>query len=205
MKPYNSGKNKEEVFWKWFEANAGDYYKNLDSRKDELVSNLSSEIKKVHKDLVFEISAVLPDSTRELTISADGDKDLFPVVIALTAKAPKIKNWKFLAFRQPCLQNLEIQMGDFILSQDDIYFRYMKDGDQIGIQLNIRNYIEGGKTDNAAFILLDNMIGEYDAVMSISSVDLQKLDESKTEEMYPLTYLPTVLQEHKARLSGLLK
>ncbi len=158
-----------------------------------------AELKKVHQDLVFEFSPIHENGIREFTVSAEGIKELFPTVEKLIEKAPKIENWQFNAFRQRIPgDEFEIQYGDFKIGYSEIYFSYV-DGEygKLGIELNIRDYDGNGQTQNAIYILLDGLIGEYDITMGIDWIEWVKLDESNIENLNPITSLRTLIDQKK--------
>ena len=120
-----------------------------------MVSRMSDFSVPHHKDLVFEFSPIHENGIREFTVSAEGIKELFPIVEKLIESAPKIEKWQFNAFRQRIPgDEFEIQYGDFRISYSDIYFRYV-DGEygEIGIELNIRDFDDSGQSKNAIYIL----------------------------------------------------
>ena len=192
---------KEDKFWNWFTKNQQTYYDEIENLeiRERIFSDLSTELKKVHQDLVFEFSPIHENGIREFTVSAEGMKELFPIVEKLIDKAPIIENWQFNAFRQRIPgDDFEIQYGDFKIGYSDIYFRYV-DGQygKLGIELNIRNYDGNGQTQNAIYILLDGLIGEYDITMGIDWIDWVKLDESNIENLNPISSLRTLIDQKK--------
>ncbi|WP_435254905.1 hypothetical protein [Tenacibaculum sp. A30] len=192
---------KEDKFWSWFSKNQETYYNEIENLeiREKIFNDLSSELKKVHQDLVFEFSPIHENGIREFTVSAEGIKELFPTVEKLIERAPKIENWQFNAFRQRIPgDEFEIQYGDFKIGYSDIYFRYV-DGEygKLGIELNIRDYNGNGQTQNAIYILLDGLIGEYDITMGIDWIEWVKLDESNIENLNPITSLRTLIDQKK--------
>ena len=192
---------KEDKFWNWFSKNQETYYNEVENLeiREKIFNDLSTELKKVHQDLVFEFSPIHESGIREFTISAEGIKEVFPIVEQLVEKAPKIKNWQFNAFRQRIPgDEFEIQYGDFKIGYSDIYFRY-QDGEygKLGIELNIRNFDDSGQSKNAIYILLDGLIGEYDITMGIDWIEWVKLDESNIETLNPITSLRTLIDQKK--------
>ncbi len=193
--------SKEEKFWRWFTKHQKTYYNDIENieTREKIFHTLSIELKKLNHDLVFEFSPIHKNGIREFTISAEGDKKLFPVVEKIVIKAPKMKNWQFNAFRQRIPGNkYEIQYGDLKINYSDIYFRY-SDGKygKIGIELNIRDYDGSGKTQNAVYLLLDNLIGEYDLTMGIDWIEWVKLDEKNIEKLNPVILLRTLIDQKK--------
>ena len=127
---------------------------------------------------------------REFTISAEGMKELFPIVEKLIEKAPKLKNWKFNAFRQRIPgDDFEIQYGDLKIGYSDIYYRSENDNGKLGIELNIKDYNGNGQTQNAIYILLDGLIGEYDVTTKIGWIEWVKLDKNEIKNLKPIIEL----------------
>ncbi len=191
--------SKEEKFWNWFEKNQETYFNDIENLeiRDKIFDELSENLKQVNQDLVFEFSPKRENNIREFTISADGIEKIFPIVQKLIKKAPKLKNWKFNAFRQPTPGNdeFEIKYGDLKIGYSDIYYRSKNDNGKLGIELNIRNYDGKGQTQNAIYILLDNLIGEYDVTTKIGWIEWIKLSESEITNLKPLTELRKEIAE----------
>lgn len=197
---FNKSSKKDE-FWNWFMKYQKTYYneiENLEIRKT-IFNDLWTELRKVHPDLAFEFSPIHENGIREFTVSAEGVKELFPIVEKLIESAPKIENWQFNAFRQRVPgDEFEIKYGELKISYSDIYFRYA-DGPygKLGIELNIRDYDGNVQTQNATYILLDGLLGEYDVTMGIDWIEWVKLEESNIENLNPLTSLRTLLDQKK--------
>ena len=192
--------SKEEKFWNWFVDNQEIYFKettNIELREkiyDDLINNL----KKVNADLVFEFSPVNKNGVREFTISADGILDLFPIVESLIKKAPKHKNWKFNAFRQRIPgDEFEIQYNDFKIGYSDIYFKSENDNGKLGIELHIKDFNGKAQSKNAIYIVLDNLIGEYDVTTKIGYIEWLKLDEKNSQHLKPIIELRKIVDKNK--------
>lgn len=184
--------SKEEKFWNWFEKNQETYYTEIENLqiKEEIFDELSKRLRDVNEDLVFEFSPKRKNNIKEFTISADGIEEIFPIVENLIKKAPKLKKWKFNAFRQPILgDDFKINYGDLKIGYSDVYYRSKNDNGKLGIELNIRNYDGKGLTQNAIYILLDNLIGEYNVVTKISWIDWVKLNENEITNLKPIIEL----------------
>ena len=181
--------SKEEKFWNWFTKNQETYYNGVENLeiREQLFDKLSNELQKVQSDLVFEFSPIHENGIREFTVSADGIKENFSSVISLVDKSPKMDKWKINAFRQRVSgDEIGLNFGDFKISYKDLYFRYQEVDGELGVELNIRDYNGEGMKQNAVYILLDNLLGEYDTTIAIGWIDWEKLDESKLDEMIPI-------------------
>jgi hypothetical protein len=191
-------RDKDVDFWKWFSKNQKELY-HYENNQQILFDELTKRLKNIDSNLVFEFSPIHDDSIREFTISADGLKESFPSVIKLVDKAPKFPKWKINAFRQRVPgDGIQIVYDDSIkISYNDIYFRYTVDLGKINLELNIKNYKKESGFDNAVFILLDALIGEYDMETRISGIDRKLLDESKLDSLHRIVELRDIIDKLK--------
>ncbi len=166
----------EEGFWKWFQQNASALSQTKDF-EGPLFSELSNRLASIRSGLVWELA--LHGKERELTISADGDRQLFPVVKKLVASAPSIPGWRVNAFRQRRPLDFAYRSGNTSLAADAIKFALSgpRDG-KMDIDLYIDNYGKGDEQiPRGAFILLDAAIGEYDMETKIGAIDFRASGE----------------------------
>lgn len=156
-------------FWEWFSQNEKYIFEELEVNTNDIAFLIAEQLKKVHPDLVFEISFEKQDNKMSFVISADGDIELFPVVIELCGKAPTYKRWDIIPFRPRLHQeNQAIDVDGIKLDYDDVYFSYSIEENYINLDVYIKNYDqEDNRYIHTYFILLDSLIGEYDAVTKI--------------------------------------
>jgi hypothetical protein len=140
----------------------------LKKTKKSFFNELKLRLNKINEDLTFEFGPISENKQREFIISDDGIKKSFPDVIKLVKEAPKLSNFKIIAFRQPHINFTQINFKDIQIDFKDVFFRYGKDNGKIGIELNIRGYQDNNDWGTAAFILLDMILGEYDTEMNLS-------------------------------------
>lgn len=194
-------KKPEDAFWDWFSKKA-DLYFHFERNQDVLFSKLKAELEKIHPDITFQFSPIFEDGIRELIISADGIKSVFPIVIDLVREAPILQNWKIIAFRQPHKEITQINYQDLTINFKDVFFRYSKDNGQVGLELNIRGFYESPEWTAGVFILLDNVLGEYHTEMSLSSIDKRALDESEVNTLFPIVVLPQIIRDYYLELNN---
>jgi hypothetical protein len=194
-------KSNEEVFWNWFSENTNAYF-HFEQNQEALFSLLKAKLAKIHPDLTFEFSPVFEDGTREFVISADGIKSVFPIVMNLVKQAPIFKNWKIIAFRQPHKGTTQINYEKLIINVDDVFFRYAKNLGKIDLELNIRGFYESPEWSAAAFILLDNILGEYHTEMSLSYINKKVLNENEVSMLFPIKALPKIIQDYQSELNN---
>ena len=177
---------KDDKFWIWFSKNEKNIYENVDKEnlREDIYDQISAEISKIDENLVFEIAPIQKDGKREFSISADGILESFPKVETLISKRPKLNNWNFTAFRQRIAgDDLEINYMNYKIGYDDIFYRFSTENNQLGIELNIRNYDETGDMQNAIYLLLDSLLGEYDVTKNIDWIEWNKLNESEINNL----------------------
>jgi hypothetical protein len=198
-----SHKTKEELFWDWFVINNENYYINLDSIevRQEILKDLSFELKKYNDGLTYEFSPIKENQKREFTISADGNYDYFTEVIKLVNASPHFENWEIIAFRQRVIgDDLQVDFTDLSISYSDIYFNYELGEDKLKLNLYIKDFYDNKKIKSAVFILLDGLIG-YDFTTFVSSIDFLDLNDANIKNMHPLIYLREVVDSIKIKSS----
>ena len=192
--------SKEDKFWNWFAKNEQIYYKQIENLevRDSIFKELTKRLAKVNSELAFEFSPINDSGIREFTISAEGIKEHFPIVEKLISKSPTINSWKFNAFRQRVPgDDMSIQYDNIKIMYSDLFFRFTEKDDKLGIELNIRDFKYDGGIQNAIYILLDGLLGEYDVTMSIDWIEWVVLDESRIDNVYPIIDLRTVIDNRK--------
>jgi hypothetical protein len=156
-------------FWKWFTKNELYIFEELENNADDIAFLIAEQLKLVHPDLVFEISFEKEDNKMDFVISADGDIELFPLVIELCGTSPSYERWNIVPFRPRLNQkNQVIDVDGIKLDYDDVYFTYSVHDSYINLDVFIKGYDqEDNRYIHTYFILLDSLIGEFDAVTKI--------------------------------------
>ena len=188
--------SKQKYFWNWFSKNADNYF-NFEQNQNSLFTKLKSELEKINPNLTFEFSPILEDHTREFIISADGIKSVFPLVQDLIAQAPLLPKWKIIAFRQPHPEVTQINYKGLTINLKDVYFQYEKDNDKIGLELHIKDFFESPEWTGIAFVLLDNILGEFDTEIFLSYINKKSLDEAQKGILFNIYELPMIIQKYK--------
>jgi len=189
-------------FWNWFLKNEPLLYYGTEDERNRLaiIKKITHQLKKLNKYLVFELSPIKEGEYKEFIISADGIREAFSVVVQLVKYAPKHKNWQFTAFRPRMKSDdLSISTGFMDFSYNDLFFRYVLTDKEFGVELNIRNFKYTEWEKNALFVLLDALVGEYDAVTEIDWVEWVELDEQKEEELFPFVELRKLVDARKEK------
>jgi hypothetical protein len=171
--------NSIESFWSWFSKNER-IYRNFQSDPSEYLDKLLSEIKKISNGLAIELE-MPKDGIINMTISADGDMNLFPIVQQIIDKAPKVDGWLFWAFRQRIsiekVKSLILKVQDQELDPSKMKFFPIISGDilDIIIYTNLVTKENRNQIAYCCLMLLDNLLGEYDCVTKIHNYDFHTM------------------------------
>jgi hypothetical protein len=185
--------NRDERFWQWFQSNSARLF-DFEADREAVFADLSAALRAVDKGLVFEFGP--PERPREFVVSADGILDRFPIVTSLVDAAPQMPDWNIIAFRQPGKSALEITFGDQHLGPDDLWFRASQSEVRTDLELCIRGLTEANHEvlAGAAFILLDNALGEFDVATRVGAIEWRCLpDDPAGDGLLPLSDLSEVL------------
>ena len=184
--------NSIETFWKWFADNEKKY-RNFQDDPDKYLTELMEKIKKIAGGLAIELEPP-KNGVINMTISADGDADLFPTVQKIVDGAPKMEGWKILAFRQRMpadkVKGMILKAQDHTLDPGKMKFYPIVSGNTLDIIIYADDVTEENKSDVAygCLVLLDNLLGEYDCVKKVRSYDFHPMptDQHELAELKPL-------------------
>jgi hypothetical protein len=185
-------KGRPDAGWEWLRANTDRIKADLPRRPDEITGEINARFERIYPGICFEI-APSKDGPWSFCLSADGRRELFPAVEQAVKAAPPLPGWTVRAFRPRGSTNVTIRMGDASLGPDDVWCRTEVEGATVGLTL----FIQGLTRENdamlarAAVILLDNALGEYDAVMRVRSLERGPLPaDPRAAGLLPLRELP---------------
>ncbi len=196
----------ERKFWTWFEGAQDMFLKEDEKHRDESYLLLSERLSEVNQDLTFAISSADDKGSRELIISADGLTHAFPAVIKLVDQAPSFRLWDVRAFRPRIrVEGFQVDLGDRMLKADDMLFEFEVIDSRIQLHLFIKDFDpEAPYLYSSCQIMLDSVLGEYDAATKIQYLSLQGQEETEHPDRLPqLDLLPMLIDDlNKGRLEG---
>jgi hypothetical protein len=173
----------EEKFWNWFTLHSKRIFR-FETDQDRVFDELSEQLDRLHTSLTFEFGPV-ERHRREFIISAEGDKEAFPVVQRLASAAPSLEEWIVIPFRPPkdLAHYSSVVIGDFQLSADDMWFTYEQEGPITHVDLYIRGWSEDRDEEFGlgAFLLLDSALGEFVVETRIGGVGRHALPADVTD------------------------
>ena len=90
---------------------------------------------------------------------------------------------------------MEIEIDDVALSPQEVLFDYDYTDNKVDLDIYIEDFDpDNEKMYHVVFILLDNIIGEYDVEMKIGQIDMHPLStHTHPEQLRPLNELPRIV------------
>jgi hypothetical protein len=181
-----------EKFWTWFKDNQK-RLRMFEENPDKYLTEVLTQAKKIQAGLAIEFEPP-KNGIIKMTVSADGDRNIFSVVQNIVAKAPTVEGWKFIAFRQRMnleqVKGMRLKAQDHELDPDKMKFFPMINGDTLDLIIYANDVTEENYNQIAygGLLLLDNILGEYDCVTKVRSYDFHNMPTKKEElaELFPL-------------------
>jgi hypothetical protein len=174
-----------EKFWNWFTENQI-RLKKFEENPDKYLNEVLAQAKKIKPGLAIEFEPP-KNGIINMTISADGDRNLFDIVKAIIDKAPKLAGWHFIAFRQRMtieqVKGMKLKAQDHELDPGKMKFFPVINGDTLDLIIYATGITEENYNQVAygGLLLLDNILGEYDCVTKVRSYDFHNMPVKKEE------------------------
>src|SRR6218665_2222754 len=112
-------------FWNWFSKNEHTFFKVVKNNADignNFFEPLSSKLNEL-KDGYFFLTGMSNENVAELVITADGNVSDFVFVEELINEAPKLKDWKFTAFKPAMdIEDVTIEMAGYSFNKNNLFF-----------------------------------------------------------------------------------
>lgn len=187
-----------EGFWRWFVERA-DYFGALIGkrfREDDLDA-IMNRLHTIHERLYFEIGGKAGDC--ELIISAECDRELFPLVFYIIGQSPRLPDWRFTALKPAMGTKFGYQDNKIALDPDRLEFCVLKkEGSPlIGVSAIIsdfskeleQNYITG------LWRLIETVIGEWLATEGVGFVEA-RAEPYENASVHPLSQLEEIVRNN---------
>ena len=168
-------RSPEARFWAWFTDHSERLLQAGPDVQAPVYRRLGEQLRHYDDGLTWEMAA--KRDPREFVVSADGSRALFPAVRRLIDAAPEVPGWTFIAFRQRSADKFELEFGGIKISPDDVWFR----SEPAGSVCHLAVYLPGLTADNepmlgnAAFIMMDALLGEYDTTTKVGRIEFAAL------------------------------
>jgi hypothetical protein len=196
-------------FWAWFVNNSDRLAKKDIASKVGLLDTVQDELHDIDEGLYFELSEP-QDGVSEFIITAEGKRELFSVVEAVIAAAPRVAGWQFTALIPPMGFEFVIDYGGIKLDPNGLWFMPLTEGanDQhLGLRIGVPKLTSRKMhaTLDATWVLLETGLGERQAAEAIEHVEVVRLPRDPEGEGYlRLAELPGFLtwRESKRKPKG---
>lgn len=202
-----------EQFWNWFIANNErlTMLNDLDEpARQQLVDQMQQQLSAYCDGLTFEIGEQTAQG-RTLTISAEGDFDLFRYVVELTDNAPDIDWWEFVPFRQPKGKALKVLFDKYCFETSKMAFMQLENEEEpdiIGLRVALPDLANGisprpDQLDDddllvGVYVTIEALIGEFDCTTLIGYVELCPMPKEPFKAGFrPLDDLPEFVEWFK--------
>jgi hypothetical protein len=183
-------------FWQWFGKNAA----RLHDDKDfvGVMKEIGVEMAKIDPGVFAEIA--VDKSQRSLILTADGKRQLFPLVQALYAARPTVAGWTIVPFRprMPAaqLEGMQFEMAGKRYDPTAITFSAARNGDKLDIEVYSPTDDISNPAKSMMFTMIDHVIGEYDTETRIAGIDFGPASK-RPKTVKPLTALAQAVDELK--------
>ena len=185
-----------DEFWIWFSG----YASVIRDAPTQTTDAISERLQRVDDRLAWEVTPGRDGGDWIFTISADGFESLFPVVEAMKAAAPEVAGWKVDAFRQRGSLGASIKFRGRHLGGDDVWFDVKRRSPSVAVRVHIRGLERENASElvGAATLLIDNAVGEYDAVRRLELLDVDPLPaDPRAKGLIPLAEILTLIDALK--------
>ena len=186
-------------FWKWFAAN-DEKLAAISNPSDPLMMDMSRRLKAIDERLTYECGFANKDK-KEMAISADTRPEVFPLVKAVVEKAPKLKEWTVIAFRQrspkAILKDLAIsgrpapghEGEEVTVKVSEMRAAVNPVGDRANITVFVKGYKPDSPQEHMANMMLQQATGEYDLVTKVEQIDFKDLKDANEKNSIPFADL----------------
>lgn len=195
------------AFWRWFAANAdiaGALNRQLQDGGDpeRLVRPLFNALQRYDGGLSV-LVGMTDAGENELVLSADGVVASFPAVTRLAAAAPDIPGWRVTAFKPRIGGATQLSINGQTIGPDSV--TYASENDALRGKINVEivlPWLDDLNEDarmQIVFLLLDNLLGEYDVATAIGHIEVRMRGKDDKPAGKPLSQLPDEVDGLSAR------
>ena len=185
-----------KAFLAWLASNTARIQSHDRQDFQRIADEISKAFASAYPDLVWEVTKG-GSGPWVFCVSADGKRELFPAVGQAVRAAPDLPGWIVQAFRSRGSLNVGIEMNGRTLAYADIWCHVHPTASGVDVMLHIAGLSPATDRELAqgALVLLDNAVGEYDAVMKIGRLGRAPLavDPVRRADYFPLAELPRYL------------
>jgi len=200
------------LFWDWIRYNE-QTLRNLRNEKPAVQKMFIYWLDKHLHNYCEQLESILmfPANENELTqlvISASGNTEYFGQVMTLIENAPKLRNWKFVAFIQPSQSIDEMEAGldkPYVFKYIELKASELKfmpfqyeDVKKIDMIVYLKNFIVHCTNKNllhVVFIIMQDILGEKSLFENVNFVELAQMPSDETDELIYLYDLQFYIEQ----------
>lgn len=167
-----------DAFWAWVIANRARIVAEVQARgagsetPPRAIHEIGDQLGKISPALAYEAGMSDPE-TLDVVISAEGMRELFPLVIEVTNRVPMVAGLKATAFRQRN-PDVSLHVLDQQMTADDVHYVSQVEGDKIGVDLFFNVDLDERSRIMIGFLMLDMTLGEYDVGTALGSIEFRE-------------------------------
>lgn len=190
-------------FWSWFARHAHELAA-VGSDTDPILEALGDAIQRIGSGLRFEIC--VGSQPREVIVTAQGRRELFPLAAAVAAAAPPLEDWTCIALKPALGFGFRTTYEGVTFDPGRMWFAPLRspaDPSALGLCIGVPDLEPARRrsAENAILVLLDTALGERAAATDIGHVEVVALPTEPAEEGYiELTKLCEYIAWRKAKL-----
>jgi hypothetical protein len=170
---------------------------HADSADDPTYERLLAKLHAVDSGLFIEFAA--SPGANELVVTAEGNRDLFPLVKQIVDAAPGVEGWTVIALKPRLGFPVTARWEHLTVEIADVFFEPLeREGStELGLRLIVRGLTERDLDDahNAILRAIDHGLGEESHANAIRYTEIGCLPATAS----PKTYIPLVELEHYIR------
>jgi hypothetical protein len=185
--------DQEAAFWRWFVTHQPELMA-IRTGHEPICDSLAHFLAQVDSNLTWEIGP--PGSGhREFIISANGLRAGFPAVLSLARAAPPLPEWRVVRFRPPQPDFRQLTFKDVSLDARLVEFLARPAVGKLDLVISVPGMRDtpDHRFEEATYILLDGMVGEYAVETRLGAIDIIPPNERPQGHWRPLTELANVV------------
>lgn len=187
-------------FWTLF-RDCADELRKTESSETAVYDSLLKRIQEIEEGLFIEF-CVEPEG--ELIITADGKRELFPIVDRIVSQAPQVSRWKIFALKPKLGLPKSVRWEGSAFETQEIAFDPLEseNPDSLGVRFLVPLMREQDieHAHSAILLAVDHLLGERKFSLSIDYTEVRTLPTgSSVNDFIPLHQLEDYVDWHRER------
>lgn len=191
------------AFWSLFRERANDLAA-ADSADAAVYDELLAKLQEIDAGLYLEFCA--DPENRELIVTAEGKRELFPLARAVVAAAPAVGGWSIVALKPKLGFPETAQWEGLTIQPEAIVFDPLElDGGDLGLRIFVPGIAKQDleRAHNAVLRAIDHGLGEEAFADGVQATEVRLLPaDAKPDDFIPLRHLEKYIDWRKRRRPG---